>query len=160
MSIPFIIRPAVEKDFPAISALYRETYQLHHQAHPDSYKETPEYPLARGTFLNLLEDEDEAILVAEVDGMVIGMMNISIEEEGESRLHHPYRRVVVDELSVTQDWRRKGVGRAFLQQAEKWAKEKETRQLTVIVYNFNQEALAFYESQGYTPFSVRLSKRI
>ncbi len=160
MNNSYLIRRAKEEDFLEITVLYRESFQLHHKAHPKIYKATPKYPLYRGTFINMLEDKNELMLVAENAGQVVGFINASIEKDDSNYMHQAYRRVSVDDLCVSQNERRHGIGKKLMHSAEKWAAEKGIDELTMIVYNFNKIAMLFYESQSYRPISTRLTKYI
>jgi GNAT superfamily N-acetyltransferase len=61
---------------------------------------------------------------------------------------------VVWDLRVHPQWRRKGVGRALFQAAERWAQARGCRQLKIEPQNNNVGACRFYASQGFTLVAV------
>ncbi len=154
------IREAIEEDYKIIDSLYRESYQLHFEAIPGTYRKVPLKLLPRGTYINTLEDKDSAIFVAEVDKKVLGVINITIEEDSGDEVTKPYRRVSVEELSVAKSSQRQGIGKALMQEAENWAKKKKITDLTVMVYSFNKQAIKFYEKNGYGSYSIRMNKKL
>jgi GNAT superfamily N-acetyltransferase len=42
-----------------------------------------------------------------------------------------------------------GIGQALLRRAERWAAERGASELELTVWEFNQDAIAFYEKLGY-----------
>lgn len=154
------IRKAVEKDYKIIDSIYRESYKLHFKAIPDTYKKTPQKIFSRGKFISILEDNDFAIFVAEAGEQIVGAINVSVEEENGGYMLKSYRRVAIDELSVSKDFQHQGIGKVLMQEAEKWAKKKKITDLTVLVYSFNKGAIKFYEKNGYQPYSLKLNKKI
>ena len=156
-----IIRLAEENDYEAVMAIYRESYRVHSDALPEDYDlPHPEYPFKRGTFLNILEDDEEKIYVATIGGTIVGMINFLIESVDATKYHKEYKRVSVEEICVTAAYQRQGIGRMLMAEAEKWAAEKEIRDITVIVYSFNKAAISLYDSIGYESYSIRMRKLI
>lgn len=154
------IRKATEKDYKAVNSLYYETYNLYYRNIPESYKETPKKILARGTFLNMIEDENARVLVAESDNQVVGTLYATIEKEEDDAVTHGYHRISIDEVSVCPDYRSKGIGSLLMKEIENWARENKICDLTTLVYAFNEKAINFYENNGYAPYSVKLNKKI
>ncbi len=152
------IRPATEKDFIGVTKLYRESFKLHHKAHPRIFNPAPQFPLSRGSFLNILEDENELMMVAEKEKVIVGFINASIEKDGRDRWQKAYHRVSIDDICVNQPERRSGIGRQLMQSIEKWAVKKGIKELTVITFNFNKIATKFYANLGYVPITTRVSK--
>lgn len=84
-----------------------------------------------------------AVFVAEDDGRIIGRLSVS-------RDVHPASEHVADlGLMVARDARRRGVGRALMEEAERWAGVVGVRKLELHVFPHNTPALALYEGLGY-----------
>lgn len=155
------IRPAEEKDYEAIMALYRESYALHTKALPDHYDlPTPTHAFKRGTFLNILDDDAEMMQLAEVEGVPVGVINASVEDVEKSNYNSAYQRISVDELCVTKLYRRHGIGQMLMAKVEEWARKKKIKEITVIVFDFNKSAIDFYKAEGYEPYSIRMLKKV
>ena len=66
------------------------------------------------------------------------------------------RYVVVENLIVSVKSRRIGVGKALMSAVHQWAAENNAREIELTVWEFNEEALAFYEALGYAPMRRRM----
>ena len=86
---------------------------------------------------------DAAVFVAELDAAIVGRLSLG-------RDPHPASRHVADlGLMVAAEARRRGVGRALLQQAVTWARDVDVRKLELHVFPHNEAAIALYEGFGF-----------
>lgn len=154
------IRKAIEADYKSVNLLYYNTYSLYHQNIPKSYKETPSNILPRGTFLNIIDDKNCLMLVAEYEGKVVGVLYANIESADDDEVTYGYHRVSIDEVSIDPDYRSMGIGSKLMQEAENWARQNNISDLTTLAYTFNDRAVRFYENNGYEPYSIKLDKKI
>jgi RimJ/RimL family protein N-acetyltransferase len=85
-----------------------------------------------------------AVFVAEAREGVVGRLSLA-------RDPHPASSHVADlGLMVAAGHRRRGIGRALLEQAVAWAREAGISKLELHVFPHNTPALALYESFGFT----------
>lgn len=86
---------------------------------------------------------DAAVFVAEEDGVVVGRLSLA-------RDPHPASRHVADlGLLVDAAHRRRGIGRALLEQAVVWATQSGVTKLELHVFPWNTPAIGLYESFGF-----------
>jgi RimJ/RimL family protein N-acetyltransferase len=86
---------------------------------------------------------DAAVLVAEDGARIVGRLSLS-------RDPHPASRHVADlGLMVAESHRRRGVGRAMLDEAVLWARAAGVRKLELHVFPWNEPALGLYEAFGF-----------
>ncbi len=86
---------------------------------------------------------DAAVFVAERPEGIVGRLSLG-------RDPHPASRHVADlGLMVAADHRRRGIGRALLEQAVTWAEDVGVRKLELHVFPHNEGAIALYESFGF-----------
>lgn len=137
----FLIRPATAGDAEAIGELA---------------KEFADYLRSLGDPSDLLFDAEAYLrdgfgpnpafsgVVAESDGEVLGYLlyHPGYEMDNATRILH-----IID-LYVTEQWRRRGVGRALMEEAGKICRRLGGTQLFWSVYVQNKSAFAFYESLG------------
>jgi RimJ/RimL family protein N-acetyltransferase len=92
---------------------------------------------------------DAAVFVAVEDDRAIGRLSLS-------RDVHPASRHVADlGLMVAEAHRRRGVGRALLDQAVAWAASTGVQKLELHVFPWNEPAIGLYEAYGFEREGVR-----
>lgn len=98
------------------------------------------------------------VFVAEVDHAVVGfaavLANVPQEEPDEDRAPYAY----VSDLVVRSAYRRRGLGRALLEHAERFAHGAGVGLLRVGVLARNDGARRLYASLGFADYSVQLIK--
>ena len=101
------------------------------------------------------QDEQHAVYVAELpDGRVVGWVHV-----------HVCQLVVADPqaeiggLVVDEGYRRCGVGRLLMQQAEQWAREKECWAIYLRSNAVRKDAHVFYEETGYSNVKTSMAFR-
>ncbi len=86
---------------------------------------------------------DAAVLVAELDGRIVGRLSLA-------RDPHPASHHVADlGLMVDGGFRRRGIGRALLAAAAAWGRENGIEKLELHVFPWNEGAIALYEAVGF-----------
>jgi diamine N-acetyltransferase len=147
VSVP--IRAARPRDVPALSDLLVEVQDLHATALPhifapiDANAQTDAYLRAQ---LGLPGSQG---FVAEEKGRLVGYCWIRLYEAPALPLFVPRRFAEIDTLVVATTRRQQGIGRTLVERAHAWATAQGVDEVRIVVYEFNQEALQFYEHLGY-----------
>ena len=92
---------------------------------------------------------DAAVFVAEDDGAIVGRLSVARDP------HTASRHVADLGLMVAASHRRRGVGRALLEQAATWARDAGVRKLELHVFPWNEPALKLYEQFGFEREGLR-----
>ena len=143
------VRPATEADFEAINALRRQVNDLHVQGRPDIFK--PGFCGEMQEFLHVyLNTEEHSALVAEADGQIAGFAMVDYTDRPESPYNLARRFYHVSEIGVSPHFQRQGVASALTEYMKKDASERGFPKIELDVWEFNQNAIAFYEAQGFT----------
>jgi ribosomal protein S18 acetylase RimI-like enzyme len=95
------------------------------------------------------------IFVAEDDsGQRVGFLHLQTVADyftGAQNCH-------ISDLAVAPGFDRRGIGRALLAYAERWAREHHCRHVTLAVFPGNERARALYERAGYGTDLLRMAK--
>ena len=149
----FLVREAVEQDYEGISEIFTEVNVMHSEALPSIFVEPEEHeePARDRKFISDdIANENAALFVAEKDGQIIGIIHVSIRESPDIPIMVKRRYGYVDTIAIANEFRNSGVGKALMREAERWAIQKNVSQLELNVWDFNQNASAFFQKLGYT----------
>jgi ribosomal protein S18 acetylase RimI-like enzyme len=81
-----------------------------------------------------------------------------VKTERDYFIERPVGHVI--DIAVTEAAEGRGVGRALLEAAERWAEERGYPWLTLHVFEGNDRARRLYEKMGYQPEWTRMLKRV
>lgn len=146
-----IIRHALESDLPRINELRRQVSDLHHAARPDMFKAG--FPSEVSDFLQtIFEADDRQIIIAEVNNQIVAFACLA-EIESPATPYRPARRFLeVDEFGVDESTQRQGVGRKLFEKIRCIAMEKGFNRIELNMWEFNEDALKFYEAIGFNTY--------
>ncbi|MGH2723402.1 MAG: GNAT family N-acetyltransferase [Actinomycetota bacterium] len=143
------VREATAEDWPAVAALLAEL------GRPEALGRVEE-PTLKGVFLGYLERPDEEALVAEVNGRVVGFVDI----EYRTRLNFDRPQAWIPDLVVAEADRSRGVGRALLCRAEELARERGCWGISLESATWRTRAHAFYLREGWTDAGKGFTKSL
>ena len=143
------IRPAVAADYPAVEVLAQEILAYHIAAIPDVFRGT-EPALAEEYFEELLASAASTLLVAADAGTPVGFAVCEVRRARPSPMIIPRMIASIEQIMVTETTRGRGVGQALFNACVAWAKGRGADDLMLQVWEFNQDAIAFYERRGMT----------
>lgn len=98
---------------------------------------------------------DAAIFVADDDGRVCGVVSVSTRTHFTGQVD-----AYVGELVVSAPYERRGIGRALMERAERWARDRGLEHLTIETGAANLAAREFYGRLGYVEEDVRLTREL
>ena len=103
-----------------------------------------------------MEAEDRVVLVAELDGEVVGCLSTSVMRV----LHRPAPVGRISMMVVDEALRGRGIGAALVRAAEEALAAQGCHMVEVTSHARRTEAHRFYERLGYETTSVRLAKTL
>lgn len=156
----FRIREAVIGDYEGLSDLFRELDTLHSEALPHVFRSVDRPLRSRDYVGGFLADDNSTILVAELDGRILGGVQVAVRDAANFFAFAARRYGWVESLGVVSDCRRRGVGRALMEAAEQWVRAKGATQCELNVWEFNENAIEFYHGLGYETASRRMWKKL
>ena len=135
--MPITIRHARPEDISAMACLLGQLFAIEADFAPDGQ--------AQEQGLSLLLHQAACLLVADEDGVVVGMVSVqplvSTAEGGMVGL--------LEDLVVDKDWRGKGIGSLLLRAALGWAQEQGLTRVQLLADKNNAKALQFYSRRSF-----------
>jgi ribosomal protein S18 acetylase RimI-like enzyme len=149
------VRQATPEDVPALVALFQELDRM--QSDWRVFTPRPGFYDEVGLkYREAMSTENAVVLVAEGDeGEIVGMAY------GEVRIPSRFSDERALELSgvvVRTGYRGRGVGRALVQEAARFAGEMGVEWVELKTFAPNQGAMAFWEGMGFTPRVVQMTQ--
>ena len=138
-----IIRNSRPEDSPSVHRLLRLIADLHRNGRPDMFPNlTSKYTVEE--VRERLSREDNGVFVAELNKEVVGYIFCDIIKEGNGLT------LYIDDLCVDPSACRHGVGKSLLDKVREYANLKDCEFLMLNVWEFNQNAVEFYEKYGFS----------
>ncbi len=128
-SLPFLIRKLTPDDIPALLELWR----LAGLPHEPRGRDSPE------SLLREMELNSDGFLGAFHGKTLVGALIASYDG----------RRGWINRLAVRPEYRRRGIAKALIREAESMLVGKGARVVSALVYSRNEPSLALFSSLGY-----------
>ena len=143
------IRPATTDDISSMTSLLGELFVIETDFTPDIRRQ-------RQGLADLISNPTANILVAAVNGEIIGMCTLqSLVSTAEGGIVG-----IVEDLVVSESYRRQGIGEKLLESIEQLARDKGMRRLQLLTNMENQASLNFYaKSEWDKTHMIALRKR-
>lgn len=143
------IRRADPRDLSALTDLLYELFSIEKDFDFDAEKQR------RGLALMVEPRDDRCVLVADLDGAIVGMVSIQIvistAEGGPAGL--------LEDMVVTARARGGGIGARLLEAAEEWTWEQGATRLQLLADRENAPALDFYRRMKWKPTQLICYRR-
>jgi ribosomal protein S18 acetylase RimI-like enzyme len=143
-------REAAVDDLEGVSELLKELLEV--------MTDTESLDLEKilGSCRTLLADEDDHLLVAEGQGRVIGFISFCTRRT----CLHPGPSALIDELAVSTNYRKQGVGKKLLLAAIEKCKQLGCCEVEVSTESTNTMARKFYGKCGFKEVGVSLERSL
>jgi ribosomal protein S18 acetylase RimI-like enzyme len=150
-----IIRQATEADFDPVGRIFADENKFHADLLPDRFQ-IADPIMTREWFHEIIGNENKALLVADLNNELVGLILIELRTNPDDPIFVPRRYAYVDEVAVTTSQRGQGIGRLLMAQAHEWIVAQGVKEVELNVWESNTGAIAFYEELGYQPLRRRL----
>ncbi len=101
---------------------------------------------------SIWNDKEKEIAVAEKDGVICGFAVLHHINKPENPFMFERDFLDIDEFGVDEAFRRQGVATAMIDFIRKYAAEKGFHRIELNMWEFNKNALEFYEEVGFSTF--------
>lgn len=153
------IRPMGPEDYDTFDRFLGQLHRLHQAARPDLFRPA-EHPLPPDWFRQRLEDPNNVFLLAEVDGRPAGMCLFEFHDGSRDPLLFPVKEVYINDLFVAEEYRRQGIATALYREAERIGADRGAKQISLMVWAFNESARRFYEKLGLNVRTFTMEKEL
>ncbi len=154
--MPIIIEKAKADEFEPINAIMEEGQLEHAEAVPHIFRKvSPVMP--RVFFEEVLHDEKLEILVAKDNEEIVGFALLRVNQSPGYPSIQNRVYTYIDDIGIAKKVQGKGIGRKLFAACKKWAQERQSEQLELTVWEFNQKAISFYESLGMETINRKMS---
>ncbi|TMU88348.1 GNAT family N-acetyltransferase [Bacillus sp. BHET2] len=140
------IREATKSDYEVVHQMQKQVHEIHTMERPDHYM-MADTTLDMEYFNNLIDGENTKVFLLEED-QPIAYTIITIKNTEERPILIPKKVVYMDDFGVDRKYRGKGVGKLFFGKIVEFAKSIEADSLELGVWEFNENAIKFYESMN------------
>ena len=109
------------------------------------------------SFRSALDADDADVLLADDDGEVVGLALVHIENP--SRMSAE-QAVELSRVVVRPGLRRTGAGKALVDAAEEWARQRGIRTLLAAIFVANEGSRRFWTAMGFETWVERMVRRV
>ena len=154
-----IVRLAEKKELDRINELRRQVSDLHVAGKPEVFK--PGFPEELRDFIHVIHnDPAQKIVMAEEDGEVVGYAVLHHIHRPETPFMFERDYLDIDEFGVDSDHRRQGIASEMMAFIRDLAREMGFSRIELNMWEFNRDALAFYEAAGFTTYRRYMEMKI
>ena len=154
-----IIRFAKENELVRVNELRKQVNDLHVEGKPEVFKAGFNDEL-RDHIYNIWDDPEQEIVVADLDGTICGFAVLHHIVKAATPFMYERDFIDVDEFCVDKDYRRQGVASEMITFIRNYAKEKGFNRIELNMWEFNQDALAFYEAVGFKTYRRYMEMKV
>ena len=147
------------EDLEQVNVLRKQVNDLHVEGRPETFK--PGFSEALCQYLyEIYRDPDIKIVVAERDGAVCGFAVLHHIIRPETPYMHERDYLDIDEFCVDETRRRRGIGGEMIRFIRNYAKNTGYDRVELNMWEFNRDALAFYEAVGFSTYRRYMEMRL
>ena len=143
------IRRIKKEDCQKVIELLNEVLEIHARIRPDIFVSGTTKYLVEDLYKRI-DDDKNPIYVADDNG-VVGYAFCMIKEPPFSNNMVYHKEMFIDDLCVDSNVRSSGVGRALFEHVKTEAKKIGCYEVTLNVWEGNDNAIAFYKKMGLKP---------
>ena len=144
------IRKASNSDKHRIAELFREMVEFHSQNDPIFTLKESGHEHYAVWFTEQIMIDSALPLVAESDGHIVGFSLSFLRKYPVTWLHENYGEI--NDISVTREYRRKGIGTKLVNKSIEWFKSKGIKRSEVKIATSNDVSSKFWRRIGMTSY--------
>ena len=145
------VRFAREEELDRVNELRKQVNDLHVAGKPEVFK--PGFCDELRDYIRVIwANPQEKIAVAEAEGVLCGFAVLNHITRPENPFMKARDYLDIDEFCVDERFRRRGVASALVRFAREFARAEGIPRVELNMWEFNRDALAFYEAAGFVTY--------
>jgi ribosomal protein S18 acetylase RimI-like enzyme len=144
------VREARPQDIERVVELWAEHVDFHAQCDPQFLRRDGSEDGFAHHLRGQLGKSDFLLIVAEIDGEVVGFLNGELSDHPPCFAHRTHG--FIDNLAVSPQWQRAGLGTALLEKAMAWFSVRGVSTVEGRVLLSNPMAMAFWQKTAFAPY--------
>ena len=151
------IRRAKKCDIHYLNKLLCQVLNIHHNTRPDIFKKDAK-KYTDDELLDIIEDNEKPIFVYEENGVVLGYSFCIFIQHKNNNILTDIKTLYIDDLCVDENARGKHIGTKLYNYVLDFAKQNGCYNVTLNVWNLNEDAIKFYQKQGLEIQKIHMEK--
>lgn len=143
------IRFADKKDFPVVIRLLEDISALHREGRPDMFT-AGGAKYGEAELEAICQNPKTPILIADEGGEAVGYCFCKIRDDAAHGALAAHKCLWIDDLCVDESHRKNGIATALIEAAKAMGKQLGCSAVELNVWEFNENARAFYEKNGFS----------
>lgn len=146
-----MIRFAKREELERVNQIRKQVSDLHSNGRPDICKKDFSKVLQDDIY-TLWDSANSDVLVAIRDYIICGFASVEYIDKPSSPYMNARRYYHIKEFGVDEKFRRQKIATELFEFIKKQAKERKFEKLELDVFEFNEGAVKFYESLGFSTY--------
>ncbi len=146
-----VVRYAKREELESVNIIRKQVNEVHVKGRPDVFREDG-WQVIEPFVYTRFEEENSGVIVAAIEEKIVGFAVVQYIVRPESPFKKEQRFFHIEEFGVDENHRRKGIATAIIDFAKEDAKKRGFGRVELNMWEFNEGALAFYESVGFKTF--------
>lgn len=153
-----VIRKAQLEDLEAIRRLNHALFLWDYKHDSALNTDWPLEEFGANYFRKRIKEETGVCFVADEEGVLVGYVTGHVDTNIDPT--DTLLRCELDNIYVNDASRGAGIGRQLVSALETWCKSNGAESMIVVAYSGNLDAIEFYKSYGFTPFALKLERKL
>ena len=117
-------------------------------------------PMNYDEFKTELSNSNNIYLVAELENEIVGICFSNIKEISNNKIMKDRKFLHIENICIDKKHQKKGIGKKLYNQIIQLAKEKNIKNIELMVWEFNENAIKFYKNLGMSIKNLKFQKEL
>ncbi len=151
-----IIKKATFKDYDFFFKLFCEVQNIHNALYPEIFKKSSKRTMSKQVFKEYINDKKNFILIAYRNDSPMGYLYATVKPRKSSPLYLKPKTIYINQICVTEQFRKKGIAKKMLDQVIETAKRKKINKIQLDTWDLNESAQKSFKKLGFEIFNVKM----